>query len=99
MSDIRTVGILGAGQMGLGIAQVATRAGFDRNPRAILHPPRASARSSTGLFDAPEASPRGPDHARAGRWDRSRCWAEGTDISSGANEQGAGRTWRNDSIC
>lgn len=28
MSDIRTVGILGAGQMGLGIAQVATRAGF-----------------------------------------------------------------------
>jgi len=28
MSEIRTVGILGAGQMGLGIAQVATRAGF-----------------------------------------------------------------------
>ena len=28
MSDIRTGGFLGAGQMGLGIALVATRAGF-----------------------------------------------------------------------
>ena len=29
MTDIRTTGVIGAGQMGIGIAQVAAQAGYD----------------------------------------------------------------------
>ena len=29
MTDIRTVGVIGAGQMGIGIAQVSAQAGYD----------------------------------------------------------------------
>src|SRR3989475_12512778 len=43
--EIRSLGVLGAGQMGLGIAQAAARAGFD----TIM------AKASPGALDAPRA--------------------------------------------
>jgi 3-hydroxybutyryl-CoA dehydrogenase len=56
--EIRTIGIVGAGQMGCGIAQIAARSGFDvvltDIDAAILDAGRLGRKTGRGFFDSTE---------------------------------------------
>ncbi len=56
--EIRTIGIVGSGQMGCGIAQIAARPRFDvvltDIDAAILDPGRPGRKTGRGFFDSAE---------------------------------------------